>query len=103
MATFEWNVSAMDCLANADGKKDVVTVVHWSCVGSDSDLSDSVYSTCAVPAPEGQFTDFAALTKEMVLGWVWANGVDKQATEAAVAAKLDDLKNPKVVSKAAPW
>jgi hypothetical protein len=38
-----------------------------------------------------------------VLGWVWANGVDKDATEAAVEGQIEAQKNPPVVSPPLPW
>jgi hypothetical protein len=43
------------------------------------------------------------LTQEQVLGWVWANGVDKETVEAAVQSQLDSLVNPTVVSPPLPW
>jgi hypothetical protein len=38
-----------------------------------------------------------------VLGWVWANGVDKDATEAAVEQQIANQKNPPIVSPPLPW
>lgn len=101
--TFNWIVTAMDCYPQADAHSDVVFNVHWTCAGADGDYSGSVYSTCSVPAPEGGFTPYADLTQEQVIGWVWANGVDKDATEAAVQAQIDSAKNPPVVSPPLPW
>ncbi len=49
------------------------------------------------------FTPYADLTQDQVLGWIWANGVDKDATEAAVAQQIANAKNPPVVSPALPW
>jgi len=37
-----------------------------------------------------------------VLDWCWANGVDKDATEAAVEAQIEALKNPTEAS-GVPW
>jgi hypothetical protein len=37
-----------------------------------------------------------------VLGWVWANGVDKQATEDALAAQIALQKAP-VTASGTPW
>lgn len=101
--TFTWTVTNMDCYPQADGHSDVVFCVHWTCAGADGDYAGSVYSTCSVPAPEGSFTSYDALTQEQVLGWVWANGVDKDATEAAVQGQIDNAKNPPVVSPPLPW
>jgi hypothetical protein len=37
-----------------------------------------------------------------VLDWVWANGVDKSATETALAAQIELQKNP-VQASGTPW
>jgi hypothetical protein len=37
-----------------------------------------------------------------VLDWVWANGVDKSATEAALAQNIELQKNP-VQASGMPW
>lgn len=99
-----WLVTAMDCYPQADGETDVVFTVHWSCNGTDGTYNASVYSTCAVPAPTGSaFTPYDQLTQEQVLGWVWANGVDKDATEAAVNQQIANQVNPPVVTPPLPW
>jgi hypothetical protein len=98
-----WTIAALDCAPSEDGLTDVVKTVHWRCDGVDGDYTGTVYSTCGLPAPEGQFTAYADLTKEQVLGWIWANGVDKDATEAAVQAQVDTAKNPPIVTPPLPW
>lgn len=78
-----------------------VTQAHWRCTAVDGDFSASIYSTCGWS--EGQpVTPYDALTQETVLGWIWANGVDKQATEAAVTAQIEAQKNP-VQASGTPW
>jgi len=103
-ATITWTVTAMDCYPQEDGHTDVVFTVHWTCSGTQDTYSASVYSTCAVPTPTGSaFTPYADLTQEQVLGWIWANGVDKDATEAAVQQQIDNQINPPVVTPPLPW
>ena len=107
-ATITWTVTAMDCYPQADGQTDVVFTVHWTCSGqqtaSGQVYTGSVYSTCAVPAPTGSaFTPYDQLTETQVLGWIWANGVDKAATEAAVAQQIANQINPPVVTPPLPW
>lgn len=99
-----WNISALNCYPQEDGKTDVVFCVHWQCNGTDGDYSASVYSTCSVTLnPEDPFTPYADLTQEQVLGWIWASGVDKDATEAAVEQQIEMQKNPPVVTPPLPW
>jgi hypothetical protein len=103
MATFTWNVSAIDCYPQADGETNVAFNVHWQLVGTQDTYNGSVYSTCGVPAPTGAFTPYADLTQDQVLSWIWANGVDKDSAEAAVQAQIDAQINPPVVRPALPW
>jgi hypothetical protein len=62
-----------------------------------------VYGTCSFPAPEGSFTPYPDLTQDMVLGWCWDNGVNKDATEAAVQSLIANQINPPVVQLPLPW
>jgi hypothetical protein len=101
--TYNWSVTAMDAYPHADGQADVVCTVHWTCAGTDGTYNASVYSTCAVPAPTTNFTPYANLTQEQVLGWIWADGVDKAVTEAAVQQQIDSQINPPVVTPPLPW
>jgi hypothetical protein len=97
MSTIVWNVSQLD-RQTSDG---FVTTAHWQANATDGDYSASVYSTCSWS--EGTATiPYASLTKETVLGWIWANGVDKDATEAALAAQIELQKNP-VKATGVPW
>jgi len=104
MATvITWNISQLDCLPQSAEGADYVVTAHWQCNGVDGDYSGSVYSTCSFAVVEGAFTPYADLTLDQVLGWVWANGVDKTATEAAVEGQIEAQKNPPVVSPPLPW
>lgn len=103
MATYTWNVSAIDCYPQADGETNVAFNVHWQLSATQDTYSGSVYSTCGVPAPTGTFTPYADLTQDQVLGWIWANGVDKDSAEAAVQAQIDAQITPTVVQPALPW
>ena len=104
---FVWAVTNLDCKVQEDGLSDVVYQCHWRCsateVDGDKTYSASVYSTCSVPGPGTPFTPYADLTQDQVLGWIWANGVDKAATEAAVQQQIELQKHPVVVSPPLPW
>ena len=103
-ATITWSVTAMDAYPQAEGQTDVVFTVHWTCAGVQDTYQSSVYSTCGVTYSSGTpYTPYAQLTQDQVLGWIWAGGVDKAATEAAVQAQIDNLINPPVVQPALPW
>jgi hypothetical protein len=93
----------MDCYPQEDGNTDVVFTVHWTCSGTQDTYTASVYAACAIPGPGTPFTPYADLTQEQVLGWIWANGVDQAATEAAVQQQIDNQINPPVVTPPLPW
>jgi hypothetical protein len=104
MTTITWNISVLDCLPQAPEGADYVICCHWQCTGVDGDYSGQVYSTTSFAVVHGEaFTPYADLTLDQVLGWVWANGVDKDATEAAVEQQIEAQKNPPVVSPPLPW
>lgn len=99
-----WTISQLDCYPQADGHTDVVTTAHWQCTGTDGTFTGQVYSTCSFPPPEGpDWTPYDQLTQDQVLGWCWENGVDKDATEAAVQTQIDNQINPPVISPPLPW
>lgn len=92
-----WTISQLD-RQTSDG---FVTTAHWQCTAVDGEHSASVYATCSWP--DGTPTiPYADLTKETVLGWIWANGVDKDAVEASLAAQIELQKNP-VTATGVPW
>jgi len=97
MSTIVWNISQLD-RKTADG---FVTTAHWQANATDGNYSASAYSTCSWS--EGTPTvPYASLTKETVLGWIWANGVDKDAVEASLEAQIELKKNP-VTAVGVPW
>jgi hypothetical protein len=102
-----WQIDSMQCKVQEGDLSDVVIVAHWRCNGEqvegDKTYSASVYSTCSLPAPEGTFTPYDQLTLEQVLGWIWAAGVNKDATEAAVQQQIQLQINPPVVTLPNPW
>ena len=106
-ATITWTVTQMDCYPADQGHADVVFNVHWTCAGEEEangqTYNTSIYSTCQVTFTGGQFTPYDQLTQNQVLGWIWSNGVDQAATEAAVQQQLDNLINPPVVTPPLPW
>jgi len=101
--TITWTVTAMDCYPQESGNTDVVFNVHWTCSGTDGTYSASIYATCAVPGPGEPFTQYPDLTQEQVLGWIWVNGVDKDATEAAIRRQIENQINPPVITPKLPW
>lgn len=97
MITYNWAISQCEHIA-ATG---FISVAHWRCDAVDGEYAASVYSTASFPEGEPSIP-YAEVTEQEVLDWVWANGVDKAAAEASLAAQIETQKNPPVVS-GLPW
>jgi len=96
MATTTWKISTLD----REVSNGFVTTAHWNCTAVDGEYSASAYAT--VSWAEGTPTiPYDSLTEAEVLGWVWES-IDKEATEASLAAQIELLKNP-VSASGTPW
>ena len=99
MTTFNWTISTLERELSDGG----VIVAHWRCTASDGDFSASSYGTAGFTydASSPDFVPYDSLTEADVLGWVWES-VDKDATEAALEAKIEADKNP-TTAAGVPW
>ena len=80
-----------------------VVVAHWRVTEQDGDYTASAYGTCGFTpdaSAEG-FVPFEQLTEADVLTWVYAS-VDKDATEAALTANIEQQKAP-ATETGVPW
>jgi hypothetical protein len=107
MAT-TWTISTLERELSDGG----VIVAHWRATDSETvgegddavTYSASSYGTCGFTydASSPDFTPYDQLTQDQVLGWCWNDGVDKDATEASLAANINDQKNP-TTADGVPW
>jgi len=96
MTTTTWKINTLES-NTADG---FVSVAHWSATAVDGEHTASAYAT--VSWAEGTpVIPYANLTEATVLAWVWES-VDKESTEASLAAQIALLKNP-VKATGLPW
>lgn len=95
--TTTWKITNVESLTS-DG---YITVAHWNATAVDGDFTASIYSTCSFGEGSPSIP-YASVTEQEVLNWCWANGVDKAATEAALAAQIELQKNP-VQESGLPW
>jgi hypothetical protein len=98
-----WKIEQMIVNPQTDLHTDVVVTAAWRCTATSGDYSASNYGSMGFASPGDVFVAYPDLTEDIVLGWIWANGVDKAEVEANVARELDAQVNPPVVAKPLPW
>jgi len=102
-----WTIAQLERNTTDNG----VIVAHWrvtaeETVGTGDDAvtyTASSYGTCGFsPDPASpDFVSYEELTEADVLAWVYES-VDKDATEAALTANIEEQKNP-VTETGLPW
>jgi hypothetical protein len=94
---YNWTITQTDYeVANG-----FITTAHWTCSAVDGEYNASSYSTCSF-AEATPAIPYADVTEAEVLGWCWNNGVDKDATEAALALNIALQQTP-VTATGLPW
>lgn len=91
-----WTINQLE-RNTSDG---LVTTIHWTASAVDGDYSASLNNTQQLERGDS-FVDYASLTKETVLSWLWTK-VEKEVVEAALAAQIEAKKNP-VKASGLPW
>jgi len=109
-ATIVWNTDWLSTsTTEINGFTSVVVTCGWRATGTETasgkEYSNSIYGTCSFPEPAagGSFTPYADLTQSQVVGWCWENGVNQEATEAAINANLAAQITPATTQPPLPW
>ena len=90
-ASFTWTVSQCDRVL-ADGG---INNIHWRCdateTASGTDYLAGSYGTCGLTydASSSDFIAYDNVTQNDCLSWIYANGIDKDAIETGLQAKID--------------
>ena len=97
--TTQWTIAQLERTTATGG----VTIAHWRATATDGEYSASSYGTCSfTPDADSEgFVAFEDLTESQVLEWVY-EALDKEATEASLAAQIEALKAP-VTMAGLPW
>lgn len=96
-AKITWTVKQLD----RQTSNGFVTKAYWEAIAEDGEYSASVMTSSSWPTGTVT-TPYEQLTKDTVLGWIWANGVDKTAVEASLLAQIAQKKTP-TTAKGLPW
>jgi hypothetical protein len=107
-ATITWVIEWMNTTPTTATPPETVITAGWRCNGTQAangtTYAGTAYGSCSFTYTSGEpFTPYDQLTQNQVLGWCWADGVDKAATEAAVQQQIDNQINPPVIQPPLPW
>jgi len=103
MTTISWIIERLLVKPTEGSLTDVVITADWRCNGTDGSYSGTCYGSASFAPPTEAFTPYDQLTEAQVLGWCYANGVDKTAIEANVSTQINDQINPPVIAPPLPW
>lgn len=100
MIEYTWSISQLERQSGTGG----VITVHWRVGAKEGEYSSEAYGRVGFsPDPESEdFVPFENLTQEIVLNWIWNNGVDKEETELGLSNQIETQKNPPVIH-GLPW
>jgi hypothetical protein len=103
---FIWKIEWMETsTTKINGFNQVVLTAGWRCTAVDRGYSTTDFGSIGFPQPskDGTFTPYSNLTEELVLSWVWANGVDKADIESILQNRVEDLISPSTTMLPLPW
>jgi hypothetical protein len=100
---FSWVIQWMECNPQEGNYTDVVISAGWQCTGNNGAYIDQIYGTCNFVSPSGSFTPYDELTQEQVLGWVWADGVNKAAVQMKIDENIQQQIQSPIVNLPLPW
>lgn len=107
--TYTWTIHRLICIPEFRGKQNVVQSVQWSC-RAEAEINGARYSETANTMStineyieDTPFTPFGDLTQDQVFGWIFSNGLNKQAYEATLASNLEAQARLAETVKMPPW
>jgi len=103
MITLSWIIERLLVRKVEGTYSDVVITADWRCNGTQDQYSGTCYGSASFQPPSENFTPYPDLTQDQVLGWCFANGVDKTAIETNVTAQIENQINPPVIAPPLPW
>jgi hypothetical protein len=102
--TYNWKINALDAKVSVDDVQNVVYTIHWSLIATSENGEHTVNSigTHGVEYDANNFTPYADLTEEQVIGWLEA-GLDVEAIKAGLDAQIEKLITPQEITYTDPF
>ena len=106
--SYQWTISALDCIPKVGDLTDYCVVSHWRCTGDDGEgHSGQVYSTVSfeVDPEKPDFTPYEDITLEQAILWTQEALGEEQvaAVYTSIDSQIEDQINPPIVSPKLPW
>lgn len=104
--TYTWNFSSFKVKPLQNKLKDVISSYEWRRIATDSPFSVDVYGSISLPDPNPkEFTEYNKLKKSDVETWTINQLTEEvvQSYDTSLASSIQNLKNPPLVNKSAPW
>jgi len=97
--TYTWTIPTVEHVIATGG----IDIIHWRCFAADGDHSASNYGSvsCTPDPSSSDYIPYASVTQANCIAWVQSD-VDKDVTEAALAAQIAVLKAP-TTATGTPW
>jgi hypothetical protein len=108
MNQYTWTVNSMYTLPVVGDYQDVVVVATYTVSGTDGTYTASLGSnSCQFEAPSSDFTPYAQLTNDQVVGWIQDTiGADGVASyQSSIDGMIASQANPPIepTSQTLPW
>lgn len=102
--TYNWKINALDAKVLVGNDENVVYTIHWSLIATSENEKHTVSSigTHSVEYDTDNFTPYADLTEEQVIGWLEA-GLDVQAMKAGLDSQIEKLITPEEITYTDPF
>lgn len=108
MTQFTWLINQLNCLVSSEGLQDVINVIHYSYVATDTDETGkqwvaSLYGTSNVEQPNPQnFIPYPDVTEAQVITWL-EETLSVPDLQANLLANLELQKHPIEQTLPLPW
>lgn len=108
MNTYNWTISALNCIPDLNGMLDYVVTSHWHCTGDDGEgHSGQCYSTVSfvVDPEKTNFVPFDEITEAQAIQWTQDALGEEQvaAVYTSIDTQIENQINPPLVTPKLPW
>lgn len=101
--TFIWQIVQLDCAPSYEGLQDYVVNVHWRYGAQFESYFMDIYGSQSFTEVAGpDFTPYADLTKDQVIGWL-EGSLDVKLMQDQLAQTIEKMVNPQIVVLPLPW